>query len=81
MIDNRPRRRADTGSPGQFPRSSNVSVHVSHPNRPASSGAPPTPTKDVLKDMVWIPGRTFQMGSDGHYPEEAPAHPVTVSGF
>jgi formylglycine-generating enzyme required for sulfatase activity len=32
-------------------------------------------------DMVWIPGRTFRMGSDEHYPEEAPAHEVTVSGF
>ena len=31
--------------------------------------------------MVWIPGGTFVMGSDAHYPEEAPAHPVTVSGF
>jgi formylglycine-generating enzyme required for sulfatase activity len=24
--------------------------------------------------MVWVPGGTFTMGSDGHYPEEAPAH-------
>ncbi|HEY3479144.1 MAG TPA: formylglycine-generating enzyme family protein [Streptomyces sp.] len=31
--------------------------------------------------MVWIPGGTFQMGSDHHYAEEAPAHPVTVDGF
>jgi formylglycine-generating enzyme required for sulfatase activity len=31
--------------------------------------------------MVWIPGATFIMGSDRHYPEEAPARPVTVSGF
>lgn len=31
--------------------------------------------------MVWIPGGTFRMGSDRHYPEEAPAHPVTVTGF
>ena len=32
-------------------------------------------------DMVWIPGGTFQMGSDHHYPEEAPAHSATVEGF
>src|ERR1700720_634119 len=32
-------------------------------------------------DMVWIPGGTFRMGSDKHYPEEAPAHRVTVGGF
>lgn len=31
--------------------------------------------------MVWIPGGTFRMGSDLHYPEEAPAHRVTVDGF
>ena len=33
------------------------------------------------KDMIWIPGGTFQMGSDKHYPEEAPAHSETVAGF
>jgi sulfatase modifying factor 1 len=32
-------------------------------------------------DMIWIPGGTFRMGSDRHYPEEAPVHRVTVSGF
>lgn len=31
--------------------------------------------------MVWIPGGRFVMGSDRNYPEEAPAHPVTVDGF
>ena len=31
--------------------------------------------------MVWIPGGTFSMGSDDHYPEEAPAHRVSVDGF
>ena len=31
--------------------------------------------------MVWVPGGTFIMGSDHHYPEEAPAHAVTVDGF
>jgi formylglycine-generating enzyme required for sulfatase activity len=31
--------------------------------------------------MVWIPGGTFQMGSDDHYPEEAPPHRVSVDGF
>jgi formylglycine-generating enzyme len=31
--------------------------------------------------MVWIPGGTFLMGSDHHYPEEAPAHQVMVGGF
>lgn len=31
--------------------------------------------------MIWIPGGTFRMGSDTHYPEEAPAHRVSVDGF
>ena len=31
--------------------------------------------------MVRIPGGTFRMGSDHHYPEEAPVHRVTVDGF
>src|SRR5215475_6448378 len=31
--------------------------------------------------MIQIPGGTFRMGSDRHYPEEAPAHAVTVDGF
>ena len=38
-------------------------------------GDPPHPA------MVWIPGGTFVMGSDKYYPEEAPAHEVTVDGF
>src|SRR5262245_64816490 len=37
--------------------------------------------KSPFPDMVWIPGGTFFMGSDKHYPEEAPAHEVTVDGF
>ncbi|MEJ5018779.1 formylglycine-generating enzyme family protein [Ochrobactrum vermis] len=32
-------------------------------------------------DMKWIEGGNFVMGSDHHYPEEAPAHPVRVDGF
>jgi sulfatase modifying factor 1 len=39
------------------------------------TGAPPG------SDMAWIPAATFGMGSDAHYPEEAPAHPVAVGGF
>jgi formylglycine-generating enzyme required for sulfatase activity len=31
--------------------------------------------------MVWIAGGAFRMGSDHHYPEEAPAHQVSVDGF
>jgi len=31
--------------------------------------------------MVLIPGGTFRMGSDRHYPEEAPVHRVTVDSL
>jgi formylglycine-generating enzyme required for sulfatase activity len=36
---------------------------------------------NVTKQMVDVPGGTFTMGSDAHYPEERPAHAVTVDGF
>ena len=32
-------------------------------------------------EMAWIPGGTFLMGSDRHYREEAPAHPVSVNAL
>ncbi|MEY9558676.1 formylglycine-generating enzyme required for sulfatase activity [Sinorhizobium fredii] len=38
-------------------------------------------TPSLGPEMVWIPGGTFLMGSDRHYPEEAPAHKVEVTGF
>jgi sulfatase modifying factor 1 len=31
--------------------------------------------------MAFVPGGRFWMGSDRHYPEERPAHPVDVDGF
>src|SRR3954454_24044524 len=41
--------------------------------------APPGPAP--MLGMRWVPGGTFRMGSDSHYPEAAPAHDVTVDGF
>jgi formylglycine-generating enzyme required for sulfatase activity len=34
-----------------------------------------------LDDMVHIPGGVFRMGSDRHYPEEAPVHRAEVAEF
>ena len=39
------------------------------------------PRAPPAEGMLWIPGGTFRMGSDRHYPEEAPAHNVSVDGF
>ncbi|MCR5877184.1 formylglycine-generating enzyme family protein [Phenylobacterium sp. J367] len=39
------------------------------------------PPRPVHRGMVWLEGGTFRMGSDDHYPEEAPARPVRVDGF
>ena len=50
-----------------------MSLHLNITSR--RPGRPPT------SDMVWIPGGTFAMGSNDHYPEEAPVHDVTVDGF
>jgi formylglycine-generating enzyme len=36
---------------------------------------------ELQAGMVYVRGGTFRMGSDRHYPEEAPVHHVTVDGF
>src|SRR5882757_1517253 len=35
----------------------------------------------TVANMIRIPGGTFRMGSDAHYPEEAPVHRATVEEF
>jgi sulfatase modifying factor 1 len=35
----------------------------------------------MSEDLRWIPGQTYAMGSDRHYPEEGPVHQVSVDGF
>ena len=39
------------------------------------------PSAPPFEQMIWIPGGTFQMGSDDFYPEERPVHKVAVDGF
>ena len=52
-------------------------IEIRHAPRPGGPdrGLPPAP------GMVRIPGGTFLMGSDHHYPEEASVHGVRVDGF
>ena len=33
------------------------------------------------RELVALPGGAFAMGSDDHYPEESPVHPVRVGAF
>ncbi|WP_255087811.1 MULTISPECIES: formylglycine-generating enzyme family protein [unclassified Synechococcus] len=47
----------------------------------ATASRRPGPGRPPAREMVWIPGGSFMMGSDAHYPEEAPAHRVAVEGF
>jgi formylglycine-generating enzyme required for sulfatase activity len=36
------------------------------------------PGRPPARDMVWIPGGSLLMGSNNHYPEEAPQHRLEV---
>ena len=44
-------------------------------------GAEETGRPSLFHGMALIPGGTFMMGSDHHYPEERPAHRVSVDAF
>ena len=50
------------------------------PAAPKSAAVRP-PGRPPAAGMAWIPGGSYLMGSDHHYPEEAPAHRVQVEGF
>ncbi len=42
---------------------------------------PAPPASTSTKNMAWVPGGTFLMGSEEFYPEERPVHEVAVDGF
>lgn len=50
---------------------------------PSDAVLPPVTTEKMppRPGMVWIPGGSFEMGSDRFYPEERPVHEVRVDGF
>ena len=60
--------------PGSEPRERFTSTGLVDEDRPAAKS-------QTQPGMRWIAGGTFRMGSDRHYPEEAPVHRVTVDGF
>jgi formylglycine-generating enzyme required for sulfatase activity len=63
------------GSAAAMPVTTKDSLRADHLSaRPGDERAP-------VSGMIFIPGGTFRMGSDRHYPEEAPVHRVTVDGF
>ena len=57
----------------------NALANLAPPKQMRERVKPPRPAP--CENMSWIPGGTFLMGSNDHYPEEAPAHHVTVEGF
>jgi formylglycine-generating enzyme required for sulfatase activity len=69
-----------TGIAGSEPMpTSTIDATTIEPPTAATRVAPPG--LPPAKDMVWIPGGTFRMGSDRHYREEAPIRLATVAGF
>src|SRR5689334_6261172 len=50
---------------------------------PASEPVTPAYVRAVVegRNMVWIAGGEFTMGSDRHYPEERPERRASVDGF
>jgi len=47
----------------------------------ASAAAGPAASRGPVKNMVWVPGGSFLMGSESFYPEERPVRRVETDGF
>jgi len=58
-----------------------ISESENRPDQVDPNAQPPEPGLPPHENMCWIPGGTFLMGSNQHYPEEGPTHHVTVDGF
>jgi formylglycine-generating enzyme required for sulfatase activity len=56
-------------------------LHGTDNFRPIRLRGGATVVREGTFDVVFVPGGTFRMGSDMHYPEEAPAHNVRVDDF
>jgi formylglycine-generating enzyme len=50
-------------------------------NTVSASQSSPFADPRYRSEMIWVPGGAFRMGSERHYPEEAPIHRVSVDGF
>lgn len=50
-------------------------------NQPQLTTNPRLDLPPARDNMEWVPGGSFLIGSDNHYPEEAPAHAAIVEGF
>ena len=47
----------------------------------ASAAAGPAAPGGPVKNMVWVPGGSFLMGSESFYPEERPVRRAEIDGF
>ena len=63
--------------------SSNTLHHMNNHRRDGSEPALEMRKESISshEGMIFVSGGTFRMGSDRHYPEEAPAHRVSVDPF
>src|SRR5690348_13109920 len=50
-------------------------------DQPSSRKDARLPRGSMTSDEAWVAGGSFVMGSNRHYPEEAPARQVAVDGF
>src|SRR5688500_16882355 len=68
-------------SSGVLPDRGPPGPHLRRRDDDMSGPGGPRSGKTLSDDMIRVPGGTFRMGSDRHYPDEAPSHSVTVDGF